>query len=278
MMETREAIEIENVGPTRRLRIEINPDGGLHVLRGRNGTGKSRTLEAAKAYLEGGGALEPHYDATEGAISGIGTAKLRVGRKTTRSGELEVETLGGDDLAALVDPHLKDAEAADAERAKAICRLAKIKPDLAPFEALVGGADALRAIASNKSLGLDSLPETAAAIKRDVEADARKIEGEAKNEAGRATGIRETLAGVDFGMDHDEARLGAALEDAIRTQTEMRTRAQAAALARKTAQDASEKLARAREGYQGLTVEDASANVTKAEAAMTDAGQAVADA
>lgn len=213
---TEEVIEIENVRNVKTLEIRVAP--GLTVLQGDIGSGKSNALEAIRMHIEGAGSdgkLEPNDDADSGRVSGFG-GMLRVAARTTRTGELRVTTMAGKNLERLVDPHIKDPFSADAERAKAVCEMIRLKPELAPFEDLVGGAEKLREIALPKSLGLDSVPDMAAAIKRDVEKVAQRIEGEAKNESGRAAGLRESLSGLDLTGPSDATALASACDDAVR--------------------------------------------------------------
>jgi ABC-type Na+ transport system ATPase subunit NatA len=51
------AIAIKNVGPIEQLAISVPPGGGVTVLRGRNGSGKTTALRAAESVLRGEGKL-----------------------------------------------------------------------------------------------------------------------------------------------------------------------------------------------------------------------------
>ena len=109
------AIEIENIGPIRSLRMTLPKKGGVLVLRGRNGLGKSTAIDAVGAAIKGEGSLDVRRGAARGTVDACGVA-IRVSRNTRRSGELEVDTLEGKlSVAELVDPGLKDVAARSEE-------------------------------------------------------------------------------------------------------------------------------------------------------------------
>lgn len=208
-------IELRDVGPLQHLSIPLPPDGGLVVLRGLNGTGKTHALEAVSA-LVGAHRRPVSRDGTLGAIvEGLGV-RLTVGRRSSTSGELEVAALDGEDPSLLVDPGIKSDAAADAERVRALLRLSGSTVDAAAFSHLVGGDDRLRELCRASSLeARGDVPAMAAAIKRDLEAAARKYEGAAENLRAKAAGVRATLdelAGDETQPKHASA------EDAIAAQ------------------------------------------------------------
>ena len=111
------------------------------MFRGRNGVGKTKTLEAIDALVSGRGKVSVKDGALRGEVQGLGV-KLTVARSTRRSGELEVVSLEGRlSVADLIDPGLVSPEAADAKRIKALVQLSGQKPDMALFHGLVGGQD-----------------------------------------------------------------------------------------------------------------------------------------
>jgi len=219
-------LELRDVGPFERLTIPVPEDGGLVVLRGPNGAGKSHALGAVQALMGDGRPVT--RDGSMGAsVEGLG-ARLIVARRASRSGELQVEHLEGEDPSLLVDPGLKSAEAADAERIRALCRLARAQIDpVEAFAPLVGGEAALRELCRESTLEQRDVPTLAAAVKRDLEASARKAEQEAKNLGARAEGVVRTLDDIIKGagfegelpeIDSREAR--AAHEAAVRSLSE----------------------------------------------------------
>lgn len=193
-------IEIRDVGPVEQLHIPIPAGGGIVVLRGLNGSGKSKALEAVSALVGSGDVRPVSRDGSLGAyVEGLG-ARLTVGRRTAVSGEIEVAHLEGEDPSLLVDPGLKDQDAADAARIRALLRLARAKVDVSAFAALVGGAERLAELCRVSSLETRSdVPTMASAIKRDLEAAARKAEQTSENVLAKASGIRSTLKGLAEG-------------------------------------------------------------------------------
>jgi len=224
-------LTIKDVGPIREVTVEL-PDSGVVVFQGRNGAGKTKALEAVNALLAGEGGLEVRDGvAGSGYVEGLGAE--------------------GADPSVLVDPGIDDPERADARRIAELCRLARVAATLDPFADLVGGADELRGIASPKSLALTGLPEIAASLKRDMQAKARDVEGEAQNWRGQG----QALLGASHGVDHD-----AVLEQAIRAKSALETRAAEASKQIAAAARAREALDDARASYDGPTVEAAKAD------------------
>ncbi len=190
------SIELKDVGPVERLTIPIPEGGGVVVLRGRNGQGKSHALQAVGALVGGNGRPVSRDGSLGASVEGLG-ARLTVGRRSSHSGEVEVESLEGEDPSLLVDPGLKDQAAADGHRLKALLRLSRATVDESAFAELVGGIDRLRELCKPSSLDArDDVPGMVAAIKRDLEAAARVEESAAENAHAKADGVREALKGL----------------------------------------------------------------------------------
>jgi len=116
-------IRLENIGPIASAAIKVPEDGGVVVLRGRNGSGKSIALDAVSAAVSGKG-KPPLKDLAKRGEVQAGGVSLTVGRNVRRSGELEVNTLEGRlSVADLVDPGIVDPARADATRIKALVGL-----------------------------------------------------------------------------------------------------------------------------------------------------------
>ena len=197
-------IVVEDVGPIARLEIALPAEGGVVTLRGANGKGKSLALAAAQALATGDGKL-PVRDGAAGAhVAGLG-ARLTVGRRTTRTGEVDVRHLDGVDPSLLVDPGLKDAAAADAARLRALCVLAGVKPDPRAFAECVPTDDAAPVLTADDYRQAEDVPALAAKVKRALEARARQCEHEAKALSQEATGLREAVADVPPGSTDERA-------------------------------------------------------------------------
>ena len=123
-----QTIEVNNVGPIERLTIPIPEEGGIVVLRGRNGSGKTHAINGVEALYSRAArkTIEKKDGVPSGTIDGLGVT-VRLGRSTTVRGELLVDSLDGRvDPSQLVDPGLKDPEKADAKRLATLVRLAGI--------------------------------------------------------------------------------------------------------------------------------------------------------
>jgi len=193
-------LRIKDQGPVAELEFD-HSGAGILLFRGRNGSGKSKALEGIDAALHGGKLTT--RDGSLGAfVEGFGV-RVTFGKRTSRSGELEVVALEGADPSLLVNPGIKDPVAADAQRIRTILKMVKAEPDLLAFADLVGGEKRLRELCREASLEERDIPAMAAAIKRDLESAARKYESEAKNFSGRAQGVLLGLNDMlkDLGSD-----------------------------------------------------------------------------
>lgn len=244
-------IKLENVGPIKHLSFPVPENGGLVVLRARNGRGKTRGLEAIDSAITGRGKIDVRDGALSGSVEAFG-ARIAIGRKTTRTGELECSILDGKfNVADLVDPGLKAADAADARRIKALVQLANVLPSADLFYELVGGRESFERHIGTNALAADDLVVMADRIKRDLEAAARKEESQAEHAEGRARGCREAAEGVDVAGECDPTKLDATWQAAVRHESKLSAEADAAKQATNTAREARYSLEDAEEKYDG---------------------------
>lgn len=138
-------IEVQNVGPVRHVSIPIPEDGGVVVLRGQNGAGKSETIAAVDKMLGRNSDIASPTDGLDrGEVSGLGV-KMTVGRSTRKTGQLEVVALDSKlSVADIVDPGIANNEAADEKRMKAILSVLQVKPNLADWMPLAGDDEKLQ--------------------------------------------------------------------------------------------------------------------------------------
>lgn len=203
-------IEVMNVGPVTQAAIAIPPDGGLVVLRGRNGSGKSTTLEAIQTVATGRGKLSVKDGELRGEVRAFG-ATVTVAQSTRRRGEAEVVTLEGPgDVSTLVDPGLQSPEAADVRRIRALLALIGATCDASSFWPLLSGREAFEKIVRPKSAEGDDPVAMADRIKRDVEAAARDAESNDEAARSRALYIVAQNDGIDTTGESDAAALAAA--------------------------------------------------------------------
>lgn len=273
-----QSVILENVGPVKRLALEIPEPGGLCVLRGRNGAGKTKTLEAVESALTGRGKIEVRDGELRGEVDAFGV-RLTVGRSTRRTGELVVESLDGKlSISDLIDPGIKSPDAADARRIKALVQLANVLPSAELFYGLVGGREQFESLVSTGALASEDLVTMAERVKRDLEAKARNEESQAEHAEGRARGAREAAAGVDVKGEADGDLLQTALEGAIREESALKTQADSARKAAAAAKMAKDQLEDAEASYSGLSVSDAQKDEERAKGEVDATEQAVRDA
>lgn len=248
-------LELENIGAVKSLSLPIPEEGGLVVLKGTQGCGKSTTLKAVDSLLRGEGTLEKRDGSLEGSVDGFGVT-ITVKKSTRRTGELEVESLDGKlSIAELVDPGITDPDAADAKRIKALVQLAGVEADPSLFYDLVGGqAEFLRIVGETKETDLLKL---AGLVKRKMEAAAREVESSADKAAGSARTYRESAAKVGDAQPIDPAKLQSDLEAAIGEEAALKQAAKTAGEVQAAAAEARAALAKAEAEYDGLTAEGA---------------------
>jgi len=218
-------IRIENVGPIGRLTFPL-PDAGVVVLRGRNGTGKSHALQAVDTLVSGRGHPPCRDFAARGLVEGFG-ARLTIGRSQRRTGEAEVVTLEGRlDISQLVQPPIKDEEAADRTRIKALVQLAgtQIEPDA--FDPILPAG-----LSASSLVGLSEQTDDpvvmAGRLKRALEAEARRLEREAETLRAQAVGLAAGVAPESpDGPTRDQAE--ADLREALLAERELVARAEEA--------------------------------------------------
>lgn len=234
-------IEIENLGPVAALTIPLPEAGGVVILRGENGAGKSTVVDGVTKLI---GGKAPGLSASDGAKRGsvrLGDATLTVtqSRQAVR-GELEVVGLESRlDLSALVDPGIASAESADAKRLRALVSLANKPARPEYFHDLVGGPDAYAAMAIEPT---DDVILLADRVKRACEKRAREFESLADAKRAEAEAGRRAANGVDLEAEAGEQELADRYANAKAHAEEMVRHNEAVAVAAKAAQAARDEL------------------------------------
>jgi len=230
-------IEISNVGPIEHVTIPVPDGGGVTVLRGPNGGGKSTAIDAVSALAgrRSDLSVRARRGSDRGSVSGLG-ATISVGKaKATPKGQLEISVFDPRfSLADLVDPGVKDPEAADRRRIATACGLAGIEVD----------ADKFRVLAEDLDEGILSgeLVDVAGAVKAELHSRARDRERRGLELAERARTLADEAGQVEGAPSVEDAQL--ALEQAIAQQSALRARAEAADEAAERAENAREALDR----------------------------------
>ena len=211
-------IELDNIGAIRSAKILIPKDGGVVVLTGRNGSGKSTALDAIQSAMTGKGKPPITDMAKSGSVSVAGVT-MKVSRSVRRQGELQVETLDGRlSIADLVDPGFVDPDCADAKRIKALVGLSKA--DISEGD-LHGFPENL-----TKDLSLDDPVAAMAELRKRLNIGANEYEKLSAKDEAAATAILESLTGdLDTPIDPAAAqeRVTAAIRamDALKKQSEL---------------------------------------------------------
>jgi energy-coupling factor transporter ATP-binding protein EcfA2 len=268
-------IQLENIGAIEKLALPVPADGGVIVIKGRNGSGKSTAISATESLVTGKSKPEVRDGALNGKVSGLGVT-MTVGRSKRITGELEVTSLEGRlSPAELVDPGIKDPDAADSKRIKALVALVGAEADISLFAGLID--EPLDNYVSTSATEADDLLVMTARIKRDFESKARDLEDREKNYQGKALAARESAAGVDLTADCDGDKLHRQLEQAISAESALRTRKAEYDRASKANQQAREQLEKARSEYSGKSLDEAMTDELRCKQSTEEASSNVAN-
>lgn len=239
-------ITINNIGPLAYTTIPVPAQGGIVVLRGRNGVGKTVALKAVQSTIAGGKDKPPLKDcATRGEVTAFG-ARLTVGKSVKRSGELEVVSLESRiHIADLVDPQIIDPARADAERIRALIGLSQ--STMAPEDFYGFPSEALA------GLNLDDPLTACAELKRRLNGLALSAEKCRDASLASAEALRDSVLNIEIpSVIPEETALNAALETVIRAESAIEQ-------ATKEAKQRKQQAEQARAAMAGVEVPDTAA-------------------
>lgn len=191
--------QIDNVGGIEHAELHLAP--GVNVLRGRNAAGKTSAMRAIVRAQGGGGELERRDGSDHGEVVGPGV-RLRVGKVVRATGAAELSLAEVSPLSQLIDPGLKDTDAAARARVRALVELLGISIDDQALEVLCSGNEGLtkwlRDTVQTEAIddvmaAAERLRHAAHATARTWEARATESEGQATAAARRAEEILEAL-------------------------------------------------------------------------------------
>ncbi|MCP4571455.1 MAG: AAA family ATPase [bacterium] len=250
-------IAMENVGPIRHLAFPLTESGGVTVLAGRNGRGKTTALAAVDKLTTGrGNTLSVRKGQVAGQASGLGVT-LTLARSVRRKGELEVETLDSRlSVADLVDPKIKDPGAADSRRIKSLVSLSGAKADIGLFAELLP-EPAFSTVITADAIESTDLIEMASRVKRDIESKARRVEDAARKAHAEAEALATSVGDIDTTEAIDEDAAAGEFTAANGKLAALNAQRKAAFEAGKAAEDAQDRLQLADATYDGPTVEAA---------------------
>jgi hypothetical protein len=208
---TENQIKIKNVGPISELTIPLPQEGGVVLLKGRNGRGKSTAISSAIALSGEKPVLTPQHGHDFGTIEGPGGFTVRIGKRTTAKGELTVHQIEASSAEMLVNPGIKDVDVADQARARALCNILRIKPAKEAWALLL--LDPKRIDEAMAGANEDDAPAAAAQVKRYLQEQARAAEAKAVSDAERAKAKRVAAEDAIKGA---KAYTGDAQEDSVK--------------------------------------------------------------
>lgn len=233
-------INIENVGPIEHLTIPVPEGGGVVVLHGGSGVGKTHGIQAVRALHDTNArkSLRPADGFPSGKIEGLGVT-VRLGRSNTARGELVCESLdSGVDPSLLVDPGLKDPLAADSRRLATLVRLAGIKVTVQQWQESVGSIEDVVL----PDLVDDDPVVSADKIRRRLHELALLKERIAESKAGESSTLMSSIADLDLTVQCDEGLLASELDRATSRLAAMMQQSEAAAIAAKSRVEALKRL------------------------------------
>lgn len=208
-------ISVTSIGPIVEFSYELSAPG-LHILRGKNGVGKTTVLRTVELATTGRTDVKPtKRDGTPGGEATIAGRTLKIARTTRQEGELTVDGLGDLDIASLHTPKFLTPEKRDQHRIVTLARLAGAQADPALFHEAVGGKEAFDAIATPETRAADDLVEMAARLKRDLHAAARAQESLEEAASATVQAQRAQFDGVDLEIESDENTLLHAHQQAV---------------------------------------------------------------
>jgi len=205
-----ETIEIDKVGAINHLSIPLPEGGGLVVLKGRNGAGKSTAIKSVESLYDpiARKGLETSDKSIDpGTIHGKGV-RVKLGKSKSTIGELVCDSIdGGLDPSVFVDPGIKDEVKADAKRLHVLVRLSGLKILKSDWMSLTGG--------KYEDLVQADPIETADRIRRAIHTEAKMLEEQIEKRSREADALIRPAMDQDLSLA-DKADTFADLLDQLR--------------------------------------------------------------
>lgn len=238
------ALEIENVQAIKYARAELPEHGGVLVWRGRHGVGKTTSIRCVSALnnQEVRSNLVPRDGCEHGTIRAPGIL-VRIGRRNTASGELEMEMVDPEcDPSVLVEPKLKGKTERDSLRLRMLVRVGQVEVTGEQWGCHL--ADVVFDQVESILAGLDPKNPVGSAeiVRARVHELALEAEQEATRQTGKADALAGQLAGVDLLAPSDSETLQRAYELALHQFSRVEAEAQSAREQAETVEQARQKL------------------------------------
>jgi hypothetical protein len=252
-------ITVKNIGPVTDFSTELTKGGGLHVLDGPNGCGKTTILRTIEVLSTGNGKLDKKDGAKQGEASGFGRV-LKVKKRTTHTGDIEVEGLDLD-IATLHTPPRKTAAGRDAVRIQSLVMLTGCEPSIDLFYPLAESREAFDEIVDESARTSTDLVSMSGIVKRSFEGRGREFEKQAETASANYRTKMDMVGETDLDAPHDAAELAESLRLAIESNAETRRAIQERDEQAARVDGMVAKLKAAQENYQGDSSDDASKNL-----------------
>lgn len=204
-------VEMKSVGPITNIVFDLpKGGGGVKILKGTSGTGKTTAIRALSGLLgdkESLAGLTPHDGDTTGEVTGLGRS-VKIGKRSTSSGAVAVPTLGGRmDIATLVEPKVADAAARQKARVRCLISIGGNK--LTPADLLGDRYDEFKGeIDIDDIASADDPVAMADKLKRALDSVALEQERAGERLAGMAMAKRQEAGDVDqlqSALDYQDA-------------------------------------------------------------------------
>lgn len=186
-------VSLTNVGKISHLDLTLPAEGGMVILRGRNGLGKTTALDTFQSAIDGKGKVNVQDGAEQAEVSFLGVT-IKASKKTRHSGCLQVDSLEGRfSVADVIDPGFADPVANDRRAILAILQVVGTKADPSAFYDLVGGEEQFKKFVSKDTLKETDMVNLASKTKRNFEQRAQECEHEVESLQGKLSGLETTL-------------------------------------------------------------------------------------
>ncbi len=227
-MTAAKTVTLSNVGPISYLELPVPKDGGMVILKGRNGVGKSTALDTMHRAIDGEGKINVKDGAEEAEVDFLGV-HIRARKKTKYAGCLEVESLEGKfSIADIINPGFADPVANDKRAILGILQVVGAKADASLFYDLVGGEANFKKFVTKDTMKETDLVSMAGKTKRNFEDSARDMELDVESWTAKATALKSALppdsnSREERPVEDIEADLAEARTKSIEAHTERRS-------------------------------------------------------
>lgn len=239
-----DSLLIKDRGVIEELEIPVPQGGGVVVLRGKNGHGKTTALKVIHSLVTGEKGPGVRRGATKGSTIGFGV-EVKIASRESRKGTLTVTGFrGAESLTKFLNPGVKDEEVADARRIAEMIRMTG---------ATISGHDWVAKFGDDVRACVDATDPiaTAAAVTKYLQAKARELEAEADKASGSAAALEALASGELEKPEFTEEEAQKRHLEAVRAQAAVDDRVRAAKVACESIEKAERKLAEERQKVVG---------------------------